>query len=196
MYVDDFIINALGLVGTAFSICMWAPQARITWQNRNDPARLAGVSETTQWLLLIGYLIWGVYGVLSGSIWITMPSIVASPLALATIIVVRRGRRMPMTVSVPIISADETHSNLDETHSVPEAGPVESTNTASIPVILSQEPLTEFDMTASIPVIASEPEAVSLTTGTIPILASEPVEASNAVTAVVSTDTDTLSLRL
>lgn len=182
MHVDDFIINALGLVGTGFSICMWAPQARITWQSRNDPARLAGVSETTQWLLLIGYLIWGVYGVLSGSIWITMPSIVASPLALATIIVVRRGRRLPMTVSVPIISANESHSDVD-------------TTTGVIPVIPVADTVHEIDMTSPIPIVSTEVDVevqdeAEPATGTIPIFASDPVDAVDVAQRHTLTITD------
>src|SRR5690606_30666381 len=70
--------------------------------------RLAGVSEATQWMLVIGYLLWGLFGVLSESLWVAAPSAVAIPLALATIMLIHRGRRLaPVTRSVSIIAMDE-----------------------------------------------------------------------------------------
>ncbi|WP_168220066.1 MULTISPECIES: hypothetical protein [unclassified Salinibacterium] len=173
MDIGSIVVNALGFIGTAFSILMWIPQARITWGARNDPARLAGISETTQWLLTGSYLVWGVYGVLAGSLWIAAPSVVALPIAIASVVIVRRGRRLPLTVSVPIISADETHSNLDETHL--------DVATGSIPVTPVADELGKFDITTPIVVIPADAEAESTATGTIPILASEPLGADMAV---------------
>lgn len=108
MDITDIAINALGFVGTAFSFLMWVPQARITWQSRNDAVRLAGISETTQWLLVLGYSVWGAYGLLSASMWVAAPSIIAIPLAAATIVVIRRGRRLPDEGrSFPIFSSTD-----------------------------------------------------------------------------------------
>lgn len=108
MDITDFAINALGFVGTGFSFLMWMPQARITWHSRNDAVRLAGISETTQWLLVLGYTVWGTYGLLSSSLWVAAPSIVAIPLAAATIVVIRRGRRLPDEGrSFPIFSSTD-----------------------------------------------------------------------------------------
>ena len=108
MDITDIAINALGFAGTAFSCLMWVPQARITWQSRNDAVRLAGISETTQWLLLLGYSVWGSYGLLSASMWVAAPSVVAIPLAAATIVVIRRGRRLPDEGrSFPIFSSTD-----------------------------------------------------------------------------------------
>ncbi|MGV8876639.1 MAG: hypothetical protein ACOH1K_03915 [Rhodoglobus sp.] len=108
MDVTDFAINALGFAGTAFSFLMWVPQARITWQSRNDAVRLAGISETTQWLLVLGYSVWGMYGLLSASLWVAAPSIIAIPLAAATVVVIRRGRRLPDDGrSFPIFSSTD-----------------------------------------------------------------------------------------
>ena len=36
MGTAELIINVLGFVATLFAIFMWVPQARITWQNRNN----------------------------------------------------------------------------------------------------------------------------------------------------------------
>jgi uncharacterized protein with PQ loop repeat len=108
MDITDIALNTLGLAGTAFSFLMWVPQARITWQSRNDAVRLAGISETTQWLLVFGYTVWGTYGVLSQSMWVAAPSLVAVPLAAATIVVIRRGRRLPDDGrSFPIFSSTD-----------------------------------------------------------------------------------------
>lgn len=111
MHIDDLALNALGFAATGFSILMWIPQARTTWLNRNDATRLAGVSEATQWMLVIGYLLWGLFGVLSESLWVAAPSAVAIPIALATIMLIHRGRRLvPATRSVSIIAMDEPFS--------------------------------------------------------------------------------------
>ena len=108
MDITDIAINALGFAGTCFSFLMWMPQARITWQSRNDAVRLAGISETTQWLLVLGYGVWGTYGLLSESLWVAAPSVVAIPLAAATIVVIRRGRRLPDEGrSFPIFSSTD-----------------------------------------------------------------------------------------
>jgi len=108
MDISIVLVNALGFVATGFSILMWLPQARTTWQNRNDPLRLTGISEATQWLLVVCYLLWGAYGVVTLSLWVSAPSILAVPLAIATIVIVRRGRTLPLaTRSIPIITADE-----------------------------------------------------------------------------------------
>lgn len=119
MAIDTLLLDLLGFAATAFSVCMWIPQARTTWQSRNDAIRLAGISETTQWLMLIGYLLWGLFGVLSESLWVAAPSMVSIPLALVTIVVVRRGRRLPLSRSVSIISTSEPLSVAVATGSIP-----------------------------------------------------------------------------
>ncbi len=111
MDISVILVNALGFVATGFSLLMWLPQARTTWQNRNDPVRLTGMSEATQWLLVACYVLWGAYGVVSASLWVSAPSVLAVPLALATIVIVRRGRTLPhITKSIPIITAAEPMS--------------------------------------------------------------------------------------
>ena len=120
MDINPLVINAVGFTATGFSILMWLPQARTTWQSRNNAVRLAGISETTQWLLVGGYLLWSVFGLLSGSLWVAAPSVVALPVAMATIVLIHRGRRLPeATRSVPILSVSETVSMAPITASTP-----------------------------------------------------------------------------
>ena len=120
MDINPLVINAIGFTATGFSILMWLPQARTTWQGRNNAVRLAGISETTQWLLVGGYLLWSAFGLLSGSLWVAAPSVVALPVAMATIVVIHRGRRLPEpTRSVPILSVSETVSMAPITAATP-----------------------------------------------------------------------------
>jgi uncharacterized protein with PQ loop repeat len=154
VHISAFVANALGFVATSFSIVMWVPQARITWRNRNHPIRLAGVSETTQWLSMIGYLLWGVFGILIGSVWVAAPSVVSFPLSIATIVIVRRGRRMiPATAALPIAPITE-----------PEPEPV-SDWTGSIPTFLINAALIESTLIQPTPATGDTP------TTPIPVLA-------------------------
>lgn len=152
MHIDAFALNLLGFAATGFSIFMWLPQARTTWKNRNDPARLAGISETSQWLLFAGYLVWGAYGILSESLWVAAPSAVTMPLALATIIMIHRGRRLAPTVrSVSIIAMDEPLS----TGATIESSIVDVA-TAPVSIISTESSLAVGDKTptSTIPIIA------------------------------------------
>lgn len=156
----ELIINVLGFVATLFAIFMWVPQARITWQNRNNAQKLAGVSETTQWLSAASYLLWGVFGALSESFWVMAPSLISFPLSVATIVVVRRGRRLPpLTKSIPIIPMTaESISVIPTTASMPIVG----TATAPIPIVSSGTAASvgtsgapgEYTVTGPIPVLA------------------------------------------
>ncbi|HEV7948941.1 MAG TPA: hypothetical protein VGP24_04155 [Glaciihabitans sp.] len=147
MFTTAFFINALGFTATLFAILMWIPQARITWQNRNDAVRLAGVSETTQWLSVGSYLLWGVFGILSQSFWVAAPSMISLPLSIATIVVIRRGRTLaPLTVSTEIIGASDEFA----------VGTVTGPQTAPVPILASESVTTE-----SIPVISANTGAVA-----------------------------------
>jgi len=170
MNITDFAINALGFVGTIFSFLMWVPQARTTWQSRNDAVRLAGISQTTQWLLVFGYTVWGAYGLMSASLWVAAPSAVAIPLAAATIVVIRRGRRLPDDGrSFPIFSSTDADPLVTISDGLVAL-------TESIPIIsMSNETATEAAVSshASSDVLG-EPLPASAgyaATGTIPILA-------------------------
>jgi uncharacterized protein with PQ loop repeat len=151
MVIDEIVLNALGFAATGFSIFMWVPQARTTWRYRNDALRLAGISETTQWMLMIGYLLWGIYGVLSESLWVAAPSVVSMPLAFATIVLIHRGRRLAPTLrSVSIIAMDEA---LSTGATIEPASGVEVA-TASIPIISTESSVGIGETpTSTIPII-------------------------------------------
>lgn len=148
MDITGLLTNGIGFIATLFSIVMWVPQARITWRNRNDAVRLAGVSEATQWCSMIGYLLWGVFGMLIGSFWVAAPSVVSFPLSLATIVVVRRARRMsPAAASVSIITMSEPLAETDPTDAVAIL------STASIPVITTGAG--DAPSTVTVPILSS-----------------------------------------
>ncbi|QAV69287.1 hypothetical protein ESZ53_01830 [Salinibacterium sp. UTAS2018] len=170
MNITDFAVNALGFVGTAFSFLMWVPQARITWQSRNDAVRLAGISETTQWLLVFGYTTWGAYGLMSASFWVAAPSVIAIPLAVATIVVIRRGRMLPDEGrSFPIFSstdADPLVTISDGLVALTESIPIIHTH-AEAPAETTRASHDSSDVLGEL-----LPHAAGYTaTGTIPILA-------------------------
>jgi len=160
MDTTELIINVLGFVATLFAIFMWVPQARITWQNRNNAQKLAGVSETTQWLSAVSYLLWGFFGALSESFWVMAPSLISFPLSVATIVVVRRGRRLPpLTKSIPIIPMTTGSISV-------------ITTTASLPIVAAVTvpiPIMSSGTGASVGTAAALGEYTA--TGPIPLLA-------------------------
>jgi hypothetical protein len=72
------------------SLVLWWPQALVVWRCRRDPDRLRGVSVTSQVLLLLNAVLWGVYAVAAQSLWVGAPGLVNAPLAVVTIVVLRR----------------------------------------------------------------------------------------------------------
>ncbi len=172
-------INLLGFVATAGSIFLWIPQARITWRNRNDAARLAGISSSTQWLVVISGLFWIAYGILADSFWVMAPCFLSVPLGLATVFVIRRGRKLPPpTISVPIIDSSEFLDSmvadtafLDTTEIV-----AENTQTSSIPIVVTGEsadvgvPIMATAESADVDVSSAAPDSAYSSTGSIPVL--------------------------
>lgn len=155
MDITSFSINALGFAATTAAILMWIPQARTTLQNRNDPVRMAGVSETTQWMVLTCNLLWGAFGVVTASFWVAIPAVVACPIALVTIVIVRHARRMPpATRAIPIISIGD---------SLDVGRPTEPIS------IIATQPMSVISTEASASVDAVGTGAYP-TTGTVPIL--------------------------
>jgi hypothetical protein len=154
-------INLLGFVATASSILLWLPQARITWRNRNDAARLAGISSSTQWLVVISGLFWIAYGLLADSFWVMAPCLISVPLGLATVVVVRRGRRLPPpTISVPIIDSEVVDGGFLDTSFLDTTEiAAESTQTSSVAI-----------MDSSADVGTTGHLAESISTGAVPII--------------------------
>ena len=184
MDISPIFINLLGFVATAVAIVMWVPQARITWNNRNDAVKLAGVSETTQWMAASSYLLWGVFGAVSESFWVMAPSLVSFPLSIATILVIHRGRRLaPLTKSVSVIPM-----SMPLSESAPTAS-ILAVEIAPVP-IMSMTPTGSIEesnvpaATSSIPILSTATSSIpilSTATSSIPILstATSPAQAES-----------------
>lgn len=88
----DLITEATGFLASLIAFILFLPQARRTWQVRSDAHALAGVSTGTQWLLLANAVLWGGYAVLAEAFWVGAPGLVNAPLAIATLLLISRGR--------------------------------------------------------------------------------------------------------
>lgn len=88
------LLNLLGLTASIISFVLWFPQAMQTWRVRNDPQAMAGISVGTQWLLVANAIIWASYAVLAHAWWSGVPSLVNLPLALGTLYLIYRTRRL------------------------------------------------------------------------------------------------------
>jgi len=80
------MINILGMVANITSSILWLPQAKRTWESRNDKEKLQGISFGTQILVIINTLLWSIYGLMIHSIWLAMGIILILPLAVFTIV--------------------------------------------------------------------------------------------------------------
>ncbi|GAA2721581.1 hypothetical protein [Cellulomonas aerilata] len=83
--------EAIGMMASLTSFLLWLPQGARVWKHRHDPARLAGIAVSTQVIALAGNLLWGVYALLIDSFWLGAPAVVNGPIAIGTILVLRRG---------------------------------------------------------------------------------------------------------
>ncbi|GGC07592.1 hypothetical protein [Cellulomonas carbonis] len=102
----QLLTEAVGLVASLFSLVVWMPQAARVWRVRHDPVQLSGVSLLTQAMSVGGAVAWTAYAVLIDSFWVGAPSVVNGPLAIATIVVVRRSRRAGERFAVPVHDVD------------------------------------------------------------------------------------------
>ncbi|NMR21384.1 hypothetical protein [Cellulomonas fimi] len=62
------------------------------WKLRRSAERLEGVSIPTQVTVLLNAALWGAYSVLTDAFWVGAAGLVNAPLAVLTIVVVRRSR--------------------------------------------------------------------------------------------------------
>lgn len=84
--------EVVGFLASLIAFALFLPQARRTWQVRDDPHALAGISTGTQWLLLTNAALWGVYAVLTEAFWVGAPGLVNGPLAIATLALIARAK--------------------------------------------------------------------------------------------------------
>ena len=88
-------IDLLGFIASVISFVLWWPQAALVWRCRTHREQLRGVSTSSQALLLMNACLWGAYAVGTGSLWVGAPGLVNGPLAIVTIVLLRRSRRVP-----------------------------------------------------------------------------------------------------
>lgn len=88
------ITDVIGFVSSVISFVLFLPQAKRTWEVRHDPKSLRGVSSGTQWLILCNATLWGVYAVMTGAFWVGAPGLVNAPLAITTLILIGRAKRI------------------------------------------------------------------------------------------------------
>lgn len=87
------ILNLVGFAAATISFIMWLPQAITTWKHRNNPQELRGISKGTHYFVLANAVLWGVYGVMSGSYWAGAPGLINFPLSALTLILIRRATK-------------------------------------------------------------------------------------------------------
>lgn len=85
--------SLLGLAASTIAFILFVPQARLVWAQRAEPEKLAGVSLSTQFLLLSNAALWAFYGFETGAFWVAAPGIVNGPLAVTIVVLVLRSRR-------------------------------------------------------------------------------------------------------
>ena len=84
--------EALGVIASVIAFVLWLPQALKTWDARSDPHALAGVSLSTQVLVLANAVLWAGYGVETGALWVAAPGLVNAPLSLLVMGLIVRSR--------------------------------------------------------------------------------------------------------
>lgn len=100
--------EAIGMMASLTSFLLWLPQGARVWKHRRDPVQLRGIVLSTQVISLAGSVLWGAYAVLIGSFWLGAPSLVNGPIALATLVVVRRAGRVAERVPAATVRASRT----------------------------------------------------------------------------------------
>src|SRR4051794_25297760 len=87
------------------SFVLWWPQAALVWRCREHSEELKGVSISSQLLLLANACLWGAYAVGTGSLWVGAPGLVNGPLAIVTIVLLKRARGLPQLQPQPPANA-------------------------------------------------------------------------------------------
>jgi uncharacterized protein with PQ loop repeat len=99
------VTDAVGFLASLASFLVLVPQAVRVRRDRHDPAALAAVSVPTQAMLLTNSLLWAVYALLIGSLWVGAPVVVNAPITATTIVLALRARRTLAACSVVAASA-------------------------------------------------------------------------------------------
>lgn len=86
----QLLTEVSGLLASITGLLLWLPQGLRVWRDRDVPDRLVGISVPTQVLSLAGNVLWLLHAIGIGSFWLGAPSVVNVPIAIMTIVVVRR----------------------------------------------------------------------------------------------------------
>ena len=90
-------VEILGFTASVLSLVLWWPQAARVWKCRGRSEQLSGVSVSSQTLLLMNAALWGAYAIVTGSLWVGASGLVNGPLAIITIVLLRRAERVSST---------------------------------------------------------------------------------------------------
>lgn len=88
----DLLTEFVGFAASVTAFVLFWPQAVLTWKKRNDIHALSGISVWGHVLLLMNAILWGVYALLTESLWVGAPGLVNGPLALVTIFLILKAR--------------------------------------------------------------------------------------------------------
>jgi len=86
--------QAIAMMASLTSFVILLPHAARIWKYRNDPAELRGIAMGSQIIGLAGTFLWGAYAILTDQVWVGAPHLVNGPITVATIVVLRRARRL------------------------------------------------------------------------------------------------------
>lgn len=99
--MSTVIVDVVGFLASVTAFVLFLPQAMLTWRRRHDAEALRGVALGTQLVLLVNAGLWGLYGVWTGAFWVAAPGLLNAPLAMMTIYLVLRSRRVALHPSAP-----------------------------------------------------------------------------------------------
>ena len=119
MSPSDLAENGIGFLAAVISFVMFVPQARLTWQARGNPEALKAVSLGTQWFILCNATLWGFYAVLTSAFWTGAPGLVNFPLAVFTIVAVRRARAGDRQLTTASLEGDKESRTPSPVRSTP-----------------------------------------------------------------------------
>lgn len=94
--------DIIGAIATVISFILYIPSGITVWKNRSNPRALQGVSIATNTMILINTVLWGAYAVLTNQIFVGLSGLVSGPLALATIVLVLRSRKMEIKPDIMV----------------------------------------------------------------------------------------------
>ena len=93
----DISTGVVGLLASIMSMVIGLPQAVNVWKFKNDPERLAGISGLAQYMMIGSGALWVAYADMTHSFWVAASVMTSVPLALFTLAILSRSRRMTWT---------------------------------------------------------------------------------------------------